>query len=223
MHQQTSKKILIYFFLFIIIGTLNNKNFTKIEFLKIDNINIYGIDTENKLDLIKKLDFFKFQNIFFIDEVRIKEIINSNPFVERFSILKKYPSELEIKINKTKFLAYVQKKDGLFFLGSNQKLIFTNGEIDNIPYVFGNFNNEEFFALKDIIDNSDFDYTQIKNLYFFPSKRWDIEMNSGLIIRLPRNKLKESIELSLKIISDDSLRKIKMIDLRQKSQIIINE
>ena len=223
MHQQTSKKILIYFFLFIIIGTLNNKNFTKIEFLKIDNINIYGIDTENKLDLIKKLDFFKFQNIFFIDEVRIKEIINSNPFVERFSILKKYPSELEIKINKTKFLAYVKKKDGLFFLGSNQKLILTNEEIDNIPYVFGNFNNEEFFALKDIIDNSDFDYTQIKNLYFFPSKRWDIEMNSGLIIRLPRNKLKESIELSLKIISDDSLRKIKMIDLRQNSQIIINE
>ena len=223
MHQQTSKKILIYFFLFIIIGTLNNKNFTKIEFLKIDNINIYGIDTENKLELMKKLDFFKFQNIFFIDEIRIKEIINSNPFVERFSILKKYPSELEIKINKTKFLAYVQKKDGLFFLGSNQKLILTNGEIENIPYVFGNFNIEEFFALKDIIDNSDFDYTQIKNLYFFPSKRWDIEMNSGLIIRLPRNKLKESIELSLKIISDDSLRKIKMIDLRQNSQIIINE
>ena len=223
MHQQTSKKILIYFFLFIIIGTLNNKNFTKIEFLKIDNINIYGIDTENKSDLIKKLDFFKFQNIFFIDEIRIKEIINSNPFVERFSILKKYPSELEIKINKTKFLAYVQKKDGLFFLSSNQKLILTNGEIDDIPYVFGNFNNEEFFALKDIIDNSDLDYTQIKNLYFFPSKRWDIEMNSGLIIRLPRNKLKESIELSLKIISDDSLRKIKIIDLRQNSQIIINE
>ena len=223
MHQQTSKKILIYFFLFIIIGTLNNKNFTKIEFLKIDNINIYGIDTENKLDLIKKLDFFKFQNIFFIDETRIKEIINSNPFVERFSILKKYPPELEIKINKTKFLAYVQKKDGLFFLGSNQKLILTNGEIENIPYVFGNFNIEEFFVLKDIIDNSDFDYTQIKNLYFFPSKRWDIEMHSGLIIRLPRNKLKESIELSLKIISDDSLRKIKIIDLRQNSQIIINE
>ena len=65
MHQRTSKKILIYFFLFIIIGTLNNKNFTKIEFLKIDNINIYGIDTENKLDLIKKLDFFQISKYIF--------------------------------------------------------------------------------------------------------------------------------------------------------------
>ena len=48
-------------------------------------------------------------------------------------------------------------------------------------------------------------------------------MHSGLIIRLPRNKLKDSIELILKIISDDSLRKIKIIDLRLNSQIIINE
>ena len=45
-------------------------------------------------------------------------------------------------------------------------------------------NIKEFFKLKDIIDNSDFDYTQIKNLYFFPSKRWDIEMHSGLINKI---------------------------------------
>jgi len=223
MRQQISKRILIYFFLFTIFGTLNNKNNTNFEFLKLDKINIYGIDTENKLDLIKKLDFFKFKNIIFLDEIRIKEVINSNPFVERFSIFKKYPSELQIKIDKTKFLAYVQKKDGLFFLGSNQKLIMADNEIENIPYIFGNFDSEEFFILKEIIDNSNFDYEEIKNLYFFPSRRWDIEMYSGVTIRLPKNKLKESLELSLKIISDDNLRKIKMIDLRQSSQIIINE
>ena len=223
MHQQTSKKILIYFFLFIIIGTLNNKNFTKIEFLKIDNIHIYGIIIENKKDLIKKLDFFKFQNIFFIDEIRIKEIINSNPFVERFSILKKYPSELEIKINKTKFLAYVQKKDGFFFLVQIKNWFSPMEKLIIFLMYLEILIMKNFLLLKDIIDNSDFDYTQIKNLYFFPSKRWDIEMHSGLIIRLPRNKLKESIELSLKMISDDNFRKIKMIDLRQNSQIIINE
>ena len=223
MHQQTSKKILIYFFLFTIFVTLNNKNLTKLEFFKIEKINIYGIDTKNKLDLIKKLDFFKFQNILFLDEIRINEIVSSNPFVEKFSILKKYPSELEIKINRTKFLAYVQRKDGLFFLGSNQKLILADSARENIPYMFGNFDNKQFFILKDIIDSSNFNYAQIKNLYFFPSGRWDIEMHSGLLIRLPKDKLKKSLELSANIISDDKLRKIKMIDLRQNSQVIINE
>ena len=223
MHQQINKRILFYFFLFIIFGTLNNKNLIKFEVLKIDKINIYGIDVENKSDLIEKLDFFKFQNIFYLDKKRIKEIISLNPFVERFSIIKKYPSELEIKINKTEFLAYTQKKDRLFFLGSNQKLIKANNKFKDIPYIFGNFDIEEFFILKDKIDNSDFNYEDIKNLYFFPSRRWDIEMHSGVIIRLPKNKLKDSLELSLRIISDNSLRNIKMIDLRQNSQVIINE
>ena len=88
MHQQINKRILFYFFLFIIFGTLNNKNLIKFEFLKKDKINIYGIDVENKSDLIEKLDFFKFQNIFYLDKKRIKEIISLNPFVERFSIIK---------------------------------------------------------------------------------------------------------------------------------------
>ena len=170
MHQQINKRILFYFFLFIIFGTLNNKNLIKFEFLKIDKINIYGIDVENKSDLIEKLDFFKFQNIFYLDKKRIKEIISLNPFVERFSIIKKYPSELEIKINKTEFLAYTQKKDGLFFLGSNQKLIKANNKFKDIPYIFGNFDIKEFFILKDKIDNSDFNYEDIKNLYFFPQE-----------------------------------------------------
>ncbi len=223
MHQRISKKILVYLFLFTIFGTLNNKNLTKFEFLKIKKINISGIDVENRLDLIKKLNFFKFQNIFFLDEIRIREIINSNPFVERFSILKKYPSELEIKIYKTKFLAYIKKKDGLFFLGSNQKFIIANNEDEKIPFIFGQLDDKEFFILKDIIDNSNFDYDEIKNLYFFPSKRWDIELHSGVMVRLPRDKLKEKLDLSFKIISDYSFSNIKMIDLRQNSQIIINE
>ena len=64
MHQQISKKILVYFFLFIIFGTLN-KNFTYSEIFRINNIKVSGIENKNNLDLIKNLDLLKFQNIFF--------------------------------------------------------------------------------------------------------------------------------------------------------------
>ena len=223
MHLRINKKIIIYFFLFVIFGTLNNKNLTRIEYLKVEKINISGLDIDKKSDLIKDLNPFKFQNIFFLNETKIKKIIDSNPYVEKFSIFKRYPSEINININTTEFVAYIKKNDGLFFLGSNRKLIKSDGRIEDIPYIFGNFDDKEFFILKDIIENSNFNYSEIKNLYFFPSKRWDIETHSGILIKLPNKKLKESLELSLKILSDIDFKNIKTIDLRQSKQIIINE
>ena len=47
MPQQINKKILLYFFLFIILGTFNNKNLNKFEFPKINRINISGFETHN--------------------------------------------------------------------------------------------------------------------------------------------------------------------------------
>ena len=44
MPQQKSKRILIYFFLFLIIGTLNNKNLKNINLTKINKIIVTGLD-----------------------------------------------------------------------------------------------------------------------------------------------------------------------------------
>ena len=70
MHQQKSKKILIYLFLFLIIGTLNNKNLNNFDFPKIKKIEINGLDENNNFELLKKLNFIKLENIFFINETR---------------------------------------------------------------------------------------------------------------------------------------------------------
>ena len=43
--------------------------------------------------------------------------------------------------------------------------------------------------------SSKFDYTDIKNFYSFKSGRWDIEVFSGTLIKLPINKIEEAIDL----------------------------
>ena len=88
--------------------------------------------------------------------------------------------------------------------------------------IFGNFENKNFFELKKIIDDSTFDYNQIKNLFFFPSGRWDIETISGLLIKLPKNNIKLSLERSMKFLGSNHEKKINKIDLRQQNQIIID-
>ena len=88
--------------------------------MEIKEINVSGMDKDNNLSMIKKLDFFKFQNIFFLDGKKIDKIINANPFVEKFSILKIYPSKLEVKIYMAEFLAYVKKRMDSFFLDQTE-------------------------------------------------------------------------------------------------------
>ena len=59
--------------------------------------------------------------------------------------------------------------------------------------------------------------------YFFPSGRWDVEMKSGILIKLPKDRLKETIELSLDILKREKSDNLKILDLRQNDLVVINE
>lgn len=222
MQYQKSKKVFTYILLFLVIGTINNKHLNNINFLRIHKITITGMDEENNFELRNKLDFLKISNLFFLDKVKINNIVNSNDLVEKYTIFKKYPSSLQVKIYETNFLAYVKKNDDIFFLGSNGKLIKTKDMSKNIPNIFGNFDNKNFFRLKKIIEEIDFKYNDIKNIFFFKSGRLNIETHSGLLIKLPKDKIKKSLELVIKILNNDDFKEVKEIDLRQSNQVIIN-
>jgi len=86
MPQQKSRKILIYIFLFLIIGTLNNKNLTKTNFIRLNTITVTGLEEKNNIDLINKLNFLKFDNLIFLDKSQIADIISSNTLIEKFFV-----------------------------------------------------------------------------------------------------------------------------------------
>ena len=222
MPQQINKKILLYFFLFIILGTFNNKNLNKFEFPKINRINISGFETHNN-NFLEKLEILKLNNLFLLKKSQIEELFDTNNLIEEYKIFKKYPSSLEVEIIKTKFLALLNIDGKTFFVGSNGKLIETKDNLKDLPYIFGNLDMNNFLSLKRIIDNSTLEFKEIKNLYFFPSGRWDVELSSGILIKLPNEKLKESLDLSLNLLNNEKFVNVKLIDVRQKNQVIVNE
>ena len=223
MPLRINKNILIYIFLFIFLGTFNNKNLKKIEFLKLENIEVMGLQEDEKNQLIKELELFKFKNLYFLDKFEIGNILNSNNLINDYSIFKRYPSSIKISINRVDFLAIIQKNGKNYYLGSNGRLISKRKDTKDLPYIFGEFENKDFFRLIEVINNTKFDYNEVKNLFSFNSGRWDIETNSGVIIKLPKNRLKESFDIALKILNRNDFNHLKTIDLRQKNQVIINE
>ena len=222
MPQKKIKKVLIYLFLFLVFGTFNNKDLKKNNFSKINSINVTGLNYNGNLELMSRLDILKIENIFFLNENQIKEIMNSNSLVESYTVFKKYPSTLNIKVHKTELLAQTQKNGENFFLGSNGKLIKMGDMKSKVPYLFGNFQNSNFFELKKAIDETSFNYNEIKNLFFFKSGRWDIETNQGLIVKLPKDDLIRSLKFLASFLSQNNKQEINNIDLRQYNQIIIN-
>ena len=218
MQQRKSKKILIYFFLLLVVGSINNINLNGLKFQNINNINITGLDIKNKLILFKEIENFNLNNIFLINKIDLKDEIESNPLVENYFIFKKYPSSLDINIVKTKFLAKINKNGQIFYIGSNGKFIKNNSLNNELPFIFGNPEIIDFLKIKEIIDKSKISYTEIKNLYFFPSKRWDLELIDNTIIKLPNDNVNLALNLSIEF-----LNKHKFIDARIKNQIILND
>ena len=223
MQLRLNKKILFYIFLIIFLSTLNNKFFSEIKLKSIDKIMIKGLEEKENQELLNNFKLLNLKNILFLNKFELIKKLEANELIEDYTVFKKYPSTLEIRINKTKFLANVFKDGKFFVLGSNGKLIQTVDKNNNLPNIFGYYNKDSFFNLLKSIKKSDFELSEIKNLYFFKSSRWDIETNDNMIIKLPKKNLGASLNLASDLISNNKIKDIKILDLRQDRQVIINE
>ncbi|MDC3257491.1 FtsQ-type POTRA domain-containing protein [Candidatus Pelagibacter sp.] len=223
MHQRISKKIIIYLFFFTILVTVNNINFLSFNLPQISNFTISGLNNFEKKEFEDDLNFLRNKSIISIDREEVSKKIYSNKIIEDLFIFKKYPSELKIIIKKTNFLAITKKNNQDYYIGSNGNFVLTKSIIKDLPFIFGDVEPEEFLKFKLYIDKSKFDFNQIKNLFFFKSKRWNIETKKGIIIKLPLNQIDLSLNILTKIMNDEQFKNKKIIDLRNNGQIIIND
>ena len=166
MQQRKSKKILIYFFLFLVVGSINNISLNNLRLNKISFIKVSGLGEKENLSLSEKIKSLNLNNIFSINVEKINHEIELNNLIEKYYIFKKYPSSIDINIEKTKFLAKIYNVGEIFLVGSNGKLIKNNFPKDQLPFIFGNPKIDDFLSFKIIIDQSEISYDDIKNLYF---------------------------------------------------------
>ena len=222
MHQRKGKLVLIYFLLLLILASINNINFSNIKFNKVEKINISGLNYLENEKILKDINNLNLENIFFLNSIKINNIINSNSLVEEFKVFKKYPSAINIDIEKTIFLAKINHDEKILILGSNGKFLKNDSSIKDLPYIFGNPEILDFLNFKKIIENSKISYEAIKNIYFFKSDRWDLELKNNILIKLPKNNVKETLDNVSEFMEDISVGDKIIIDARIENQIILN-
>ena len=223
MLQRKSNKIISYFFLFLIVSSTNNLDLNNIKLEKIKNINVSGLDHEDKKKLLNEIKSLELKNIFSFDILELKKIFGENTLIEKYKIFRIYPSTLAIEIQKTNFLAKISSNNKIYLVGTNGKLSNANISKIKLPFIFGNPDIQNFLKFKKIIDDSKISYNKIKNIYYFQSKRWDLELENNILLKLPKDNIKISLDNSFEIINLNNFLNNKTIDTRIENQIIVNE
>ena len=108
-------------------------------------------------------------------------------------------------------------------MGNGKTLNFedvSNGSI-NLPKVYGKFKTSELVNLINLLNKNHIKLNNIETIFYFESKRWDLQLKDNILIRLPNIDIDLAIGLAKKIIEDDQFNE-KIIDLRVANQVIIN-
>ena len=223
MHQLIDKKnkVAIYFLLFIILSTINTKSLAPKEsnFNTINNIDVSGLSDDNNLLIANKLNQLSVTNIMFVSQNKIKEVLSQFNLIESYTVKKIYPSKIYIEIEQTKFIAKILgiKK---FLVGSNGKLINDEKTEEVLPVFFGEFDSEKFLVFRKIIEESQFNFSDFKSIFFYRSYRWDVLTIDGTLIKLPKKNLSETLKIAYEIIKNDQFNSNRVIDLRISNRII---
>ena len=227
MHLYIDKKTKIYFyiFLFLLLSTISNDKILRItKIYQIENIQINNLDLDQKKIVEREIRNSKGRNIFLIKKDEINENLNSLNFIENFSIRKKFPSTLIVDVHKANFLAKIIIQNKIYYIGSNGKLIEDNSfqHKKDLPNFYGEYKKEKFFNLLFLLKKNGLDIKNIKSFYFFPSGRWDIDIEKSVKIKLPLNILEKNINILKNILKKNNDKSNYVIDLRVENQLIMS-
>ena len=225
MHQKIDKKnkIYIYIFIFFLLSTFNNLQLVNSNFFKfnVDKIKVSGLSEENNLYILEEIEKLFLKNIFIIEKDFLFKILEKNNLINSFEIKKIYPNTIEVEIEEAKLLAITIIEERFFFIGSNGKLIDYNNSKKNLPYVFGKIDVDNFVNFVEVVEQSKFDFNKIKEIYFFPSGRWDIKTKDDKLFKLPIENIEFKLNSLNEIYINNKFKNAKIIDLRIKNKIII--
>jgi len=221
--------ILLLLITFVFLTTYNP---SEIEFFSNKNNSIFNIKNikilnNNRIkesDIESNLSKIYGRNIFFIKNKDIQNAIKNIYFLDTVEVKKSYPNTLIIKIFETEPIAILFKNNEYFLIDDASNLIpikKNSATSYDYPNIFGKDSEKHFLNFFNLLKESNFPTSRIKNYYYFQIGRWDLQLESALIIKLPNDKTKSAVEKSIKLLNQKDFTNYEVIDLRINDRIIV--
>ena len=215
------KRLIIALALLVLFSTYKSQ-----KIFSSNKFNVKEIKIENNFILeeeyIKKnLAFIYKSNLIFLNNTQIEEKIKKMDFVESFEIKKIYPDKIKITVYEKKPIAVLQHKREKYYISENIELIkyLDLKNYKDLPVVFGN--KENFSKLYKNLKKINFPLDLVTRYYLYESKRWDIETNNQITIKLPTKNYIKGLKNFMDLSKDNNFDKYKVFDYRINNQLIL--
>ena len=191
------------------------------------NIEINGVEMVNVKDLEEKIyDFCNLDNKNNLS-LLAKNIL-SDPWIKNLSIKREIPDTLIINIEE--FLPFaIWKTDNDIHLIDEEGKIILIPERDvrkftHLIVVAGDGAKDNIYSLFNMLSSNSFLFSRIKSALFIGKRRWNLELDNGIIVKMPEENIMTAWNRLDEILSiNGSEIDIKSIDLRNSNKIFIEK
>jgi len=215
------KRAVAAIILLILFSTITSKKKILISQFNLEEIQIENNFVLKEKDIKDLLTPLYEKNLILLSYSEIEKALMQNSFIGSFKVKKVYPKTLKIKIFENKPIAIVLYNKKKFYLTEKIELIelIELQKYKNLPYIIGDPKN--FKNLFEILNHLNFPLNSVKKFILYESNRWDIEMKSNIIIKLPSKEYKIRLKKFLDIKDKNEFKKYKIFDFRIKNQLIL--
>lgn len=190
-------------------------------------INVEGNKTVKTARIIKDSGLKYNENMFKFDPKEVKFNIEKIGEIENVIISRRIPCMFNIIVEERKPIAYWKNEDNIYYIDMKGKEFPINsGKIsEKLPLILGKNAPQEVCNLIRQLDK----YPHIKEhvvfCNFVGNRRWNIQMNDGILIKLPEENIRSAIAYLSKICNSVGQldKNLSVIDLRIGNRVIFRE
>ena len=158
----------------------------------LQNIYITGNNNLQKVDILNIINDKKYKTIFDVNLFQIHNNLLLNEWIETVKIERTLPSSIKIQIIEKNPVAIWQTKLGNKLITEDGSII-SNANVtafkDSLPIIIGEGANKNAFIILQILRKNPDLYNNVWSISYINKRRWNVHLNQGLIVLLPRTKI----------------------------------
>ena len=191
------------------------------------NVDIIGVDRSN-INTIKE-EVYNYCKLYNKNNLNnLLEKLKNDPWIKNITIRRKLPNSLIVDIDEYLPFAMWKNGDQINLIDENGKIIEINEdekkEYYNLIIVAGENSKENIYGLFNLLSSNPELFLRIKSAIMIGKRRWNLELDNGILIKMPEKNILDAWFKLDKILSiKGSEIGLKTIDLRDSDKVFLEE